>query len=234
MSKDGKTWIAPKVDTFDGRAFYAAKSATDGNKRYLFGWIPTKDNNDYGNWHWGGSLAVHEIYQGEDGCLYERMPKSVYESFTEVLFESKEILIGNLNGTSTQIFADQPSQFLLECDIEADDFASKYGLLISYAEDTDQGYAYSIDNHAGSFNLSEFPNTPWRQANFINVNRKLESKKTYKLQLIFEDNVAVAYLDEKYALSIRLYPENKDNLKFGLLSNDGLVKFKNLVVKIRK
>jgi beta-fructofuranosidase len=35
-------WRAPAVDTFDGRAFYAAKSATDGRRRYLFGWNPTR------------------------------------------------------------------------------------------------------------------------------------------------------------------------------------------------
>jgi beta-fructofuranosidase len=43
-------WTAPPDDAFDGRAYYAARSYSDGNKRYLFGWVPTKeDDNDLAN-----------------------------------------------------------------------------------------------------------------------------------------------------------------------------------------
>jgi beta-fructofuranosidase len=30
-------WVAPKEDTFDGRAYYAAKTVSDGTRRYAFG-----------------------------------------------------------------------------------------------------------------------------------------------------------------------------------------------------
>ena len=32
-------WLAPGDDAFDTRAFYAAKTATDGDRRFLFGWL---------------------------------------------------------------------------------------------------------------------------------------------------------------------------------------------------
>lgn len=35
-------WTAPENDTFDGRAFYAAKTYSDGKKLFAFGWNPTK------------------------------------------------------------------------------------------------------------------------------------------------------------------------------------------------
>ena len=36
-------WITPPVDSFDGRAFYAAKTASDNKgHRFLFGWNPTR------------------------------------------------------------------------------------------------------------------------------------------------------------------------------------------------
>ena len=66
-------WLTPPEDTFDGRAFYAAKTATDGQKRYAFGWNPTRTENifnwnppgyagrDFNTWDWGGTLIVHEI-----------------------------------------------------------------------------------------------------------------------------------------------------------------------------
>lgn len=74
-------WIRPHVDSFDARAFYAAKTGTDGTKRYLYGWNPSKTQNtwhfnprhydgyDYNTWDWGGSLVVHELWQHADGTL---------------------------------------------------------------------------------------------------------------------------------------------------------------------
>ena len=46
-------WIAPDDNQFDNRAYYAAKSASDGSRRFLFGWNPTKEHNvDEGHWQW--------------------------------------------------------------------------------------------------------------------------------------------------------------------------------------
>lgn len=80
-SLDGP-WIRPRVDSFDGRAFYAAKSGSDGAHRYLYGWNPTRTQNtwrfnpdtrhegyDYNTFDWGGSMIVHELWQHEDGTL---------------------------------------------------------------------------------------------------------------------------------------------------------------------
>ncbi|MEZ4583016.1 MAG: family 43 glycosylhydrolase, partial [Caldilineaceae bacterium] len=62
-SLDGP-WRAPADDAFDGRAYYAARSCSDGERRYLFGWVPTKeDDDDRNNWQWGGTLVVHEVTQ---------------------------------------------------------------------------------------------------------------------------------------------------------------------------
>ena len=58
MSKNPRgPWIVPEQDVFDTRAYYAAKSFSDGEKRYLFGWIATRDGDtDDGSFQWGGSL----------------------------------------------------------------------------------------------------------------------------------------------------------------------------------
>lgn len=74
-------WVRPAIDTFDSRAFYAAKTGSDGHDRYLFGWIPTRGENtwgfdpapeygaDYRTWNWGGSMVVHRLVQHADGTL---------------------------------------------------------------------------------------------------------------------------------------------------------------------
>jgi len=87
-------WISPREEAFDGRAYYAAKSVSDGYKRYLFGWNPTKRDDlfgwnppqaagqDYDTWDWGGNLVVHEIFQRPDDTLGTRVPDSVNAAFS--------------------------------------------------------------------------------------------------------------------------------------------------------
>ena len=75
-------WQAPENDAFDGRAYYAAKSASDGQRRFLFGWAATREGEkDTGPWQWGGNLVVHELHQEADGTLSVAVPPSVDQAF---------------------------------------------------------------------------------------------------------------------------------------------------------
>lgn len=63
-------WVAPADDAFDARAFYAAKTASDGRRRFLFGWVPTREGEtDEGKWEWGGNLALHELTPLPNGAI---------------------------------------------------------------------------------------------------------------------------------------------------------------------
>ena len=77
-------WSAPENDAFDSRAYYAAKTWSDGVKRYAFGWIPSRENEtDRGNWQWGGHLLVHELVQNEDGSLGVKPPETIEQALTK-------------------------------------------------------------------------------------------------------------------------------------------------------
>ena len=100
-------WMKPRTDTFDGRAFYAAKTGTDGKDRFIYGWNPTRGENgwgfdpgrdfgkDYQTWNWGGSIVVHKILQHADGTLGVCPVDSVAKAFTE----GEEAQIKGLSGT---------------------------------------------------------------------------------------------------------------------------------------
>ena len=65
----------------DSRAFYAAKTASDGTNRYIWGWTPYRtgatlhDKNinvgagDGNEPNWSGALVCHKIIQHTDGTL---------------------------------------------------------------------------------------------------------------------------------------------------------------------
>ena len=85
-------WQTPEVDTFDTRAFYAAKTGSDGVHRYVYGWNPTREVNEHNfdppgypgkdcnTWDWGGSLVVHELWQDENGDLFVKPIPQVLEA----------------------------------------------------------------------------------------------------------------------------------------------------------
>ena len=100
-------WLADNNDSFDGRSFYAGKTAFDGRRRFIFGWNPTRFNkDDYlrwnldcgfmpckpypddlmigpSGWDWGGNLAVHELVQNPDGSLAVKVPDAVDRAFSK-------------------------------------------------------------------------------------------------------------------------------------------------------
>lgn len=76
-SPDGP-WFGLADDQLDSRAYYAAKTAGDGDRRFLFGWIPTREHSsDTGRWQWGGALAIHELQAADDGTLAVHPPAEV-------------------------------------------------------------------------------------------------------------------------------------------------------------
>ena len=83
-SFDGPWRVPAEDDMFDGREFYAAKSVTDGKKRYMIGWESIREDcRDNGRHLWGGNLLVHELVQREDGSLGVRLPETIEDSLPE-------------------------------------------------------------------------------------------------------------------------------------------------------
>lgn len=88
-------WETPLLDDmFDGREFYAAKTVTDGEKRYLVGWQAIrKDCRDENPFVWGGNVIVHELVQRNDGTLGVKLPdkiRSVFKRQIPLAYQRKD------------------------------------------------------------------------------------------------------------------------------------------------
>ncbi len=152
-------WLIPSDDAFDGRAFYAAKSWSDGNnKRFLFGWNPTKSNHqDDGAWNWGGNLIVHEIIQRIDGTLCVKIPTTVDHAFTENIPLKLSPFIGNCAITNTRVTFDGVDEFSsviagqlpnlcnIKLNIEFDEHTRSCGIYLGGSHDHAQSYRICLD-----------------------------------------------------------------------------------------
>jgi beta-fructofuranosidase len=105
-------WLAPADEFFDGRAFYAAKTATDGQRRFIIGWHCVKENDkDEGKYLWGGNLCVHELVQHTDGTLGVKLLREIAGAFRQETILSPSPEVGPWDVASGRITADAMGRF---------------------------------------------------------------------------------------------------------------------------
>lgn len=212
-------WLAPENDAFDTRAFYAAKTWSDGDRRYAFGWNPTREGeHDNGTWQWGGNLVVHEIVQREDGALLVKAPDSVDAAFakekpvvlTEVLGQWK-LEGGIAYAEAADSFAcayagPLPDPCKLSATIAFGPDTRGCGLVLRADEKLEQGYMLRLEPGRNRIVMDQWPrkgDVPYA----VGMERPalLVPGKPVELSVYIEGEVFVAYVDGEIALSTRLY-----------------------------
>jgi len=223
-------WVIPEQDTFDARACYAIKTASDGLKRFGFGWIPTKSGfSDWGQWDWGGTLVIHEIFADPDsGILKVRKPesysistpaKSVLElaSVSHCIVERvgpKVILkTENMGGA---LLAEINSDFRFACKLDILTPNSGFGLAIHTDKNFEDGYFFKFDIKHNRIAFDLWPrqnqgNYQWQKGGdrpfLVELERYLPLKVGQSLEIVVvkNDSACVLYVNDEIALSTRMY-----------------------------
>lgn len=236
----GDEWITPKIDTFDARCFYAAKTVSDGNKRYAIGWISTKeDETDEKNWQWGGTIAVHEIEQNPDGTLAVKNPESVSQQYGKELplqvcvkngkvQEENGVYHLSKGGYSYVLFNELPMNCRITCQIKTNKDVGDFGFSLRMDKEYNLGYYIKFNT---VFNRLCFTKNfrPGDIPYIINSERYLQiaDGKYHSLEIMIEDTIAIVYIDG-VAMSHRLYEYR--NGKFGIYVNDTEAWFKDIKI----
>lgn len=219
MSKSLKgPWIAPPDDSFDGRCYYAARTITAGGRRYMFGWNPTRDDdNDKGMWIWGGNSVTHEIIQRGDGTLAVVIPEIIEKRFiqSKKVKIKESIFLNRIDGEKQEIFLDNaPDFYKLDFDFKCSLDTYGFGIKIYESSEKDLGYAYHFIPGENRFIFDKTPNYPW----FLCMNRGLERPfgrmdETHHATLIVDDDIALLYVDGS-ALNARMTEKPGREIKF--------------------
>ena len=162
-------WIRPEQDTFDSRAYYAAKTGTDGKHRYIYGWNPTKElpkknfnpanriSQDCCSWDWGGNLVVHRVLQNPDGTLRVVPEEHVDAALkTEHRIEAEpvlgsceispwEIRINGDCGFGGVLLNPVPRQCKLEGELSFSPGTRRFGIALQMDENFDVGYYLTLE-----------------------------------------------------------------------------------------
>jgi len=242
MSKSlSGSWTAPTNDSFDGRAFYAAKTASDGKRRFAFGWDPTRtDETDTGSWNWGGSLVVHEVFQQADGSLTVAAPPEVLSQFTtsEIVTPTPQIGTwdiqnGVLKANVLDAFAwcqlgEMPSPCYIEATMRFSDDTRSFGLVLQADKTLDAGYLVRLEPGRQRVVFERFPR-PGDEPPIIERPLNLNSTQPVKVQVLVEGSVIVIYVDDVVALSTRGYEHQ--NGDFGVFVSEGAATFSAISLK---
>ena len=229
-------WISPADDVFDTRAYYAAKSWSDGKKRYLFGWNPTRaDNNDAKDFQWGGNLVVHELYQKEDGALATREPPSIAAAWGNgrplAFSGSDHKTIDCIDGMKTE-FADEklPLTFRFEADVAFTAGTRAFGLMLRADKTEDTSYGFIFTPSQNRLHFDALPEPHWNNMRTRGLDRIMPMKAGHKMRLsiVADDTMATMYVDDQVAFTTRMYNYHGDGL--ALYVQHGSVTFENIRV----
>jgi len=236
-------WITPARDDFDGHAFYAAKTASDGKNRFIFGWNPTRDDNkDNGNWNWGGNLVVHQIHQEKDGLLAVRIPDSVSKAFDKPVNFNFNDGTGNVRVNKNTIEIDAlgsfgasaagalPDQCKINATVEFDNATRECGLMIHTSDDLEKSYYIRLDPHKNRLVFDMWPRYHSEVSYMAELEREimLRPGTPVKFQLLVDGNIGVVYVNDIIAMNFRVYDLPKGN--WGVFASGGKATFKEVTI----
>ena len=238
-------WRIPANHRLDGRAFYAAKTAGEGEERYLFGWNPTKEEDlfgfwpgklsaqDYRTWDWGGSMVIHRLTQRPDGDLALSMPEKKKDFFEETVqnsffpltdgWESNKNVYRAEGDDRQQMALMQPlpERFYLSAGIRMGS-ARQAGVALRVDESMKEGYYLYLEPDRGRLvyrswlRMSEEGGKTFPYDVELETPVRVSEDGCYRLEILADESVAAAYVNGEAALSFRMYDLRGRNL--GLFS----------------
>lgn len=224
-------WEMPQDDSLDARGLYAVKTASDGNRRYGFGWIPTWHENDDLSWlEWGGTLAVHEIYCLDNGDLAVKLPDTIEKAFgerkehdhteTDTGEKATECRSGELslksNNTERMFMGEAPVQGLLEAEFvwSGENAPAEFGIGLHMEQGPDEGYFFRFESGYCRFVFDRWPrgdvggeqHRMGGDIPFVPAFERPFEPKTGRVsvKLLLEDDIAVIYVNDRTAMSVRM------------------------------
>ena len=224
-------WLCPPNDSFDGRAYYAAKTAADGTNRFLFGWIPTRiENSDKLPWMWGGNLAVHRIIQKEDGTLGVTLPETIRNIFINQTILPPFSLYNKYDCGEKQLFKRANKCFSLSFTVNVHTNSKRFGIFINKDESKDKAFAFTFDLNKRSVEAGAHPAFPAGEYDNYHMSRPLPEGNSFDITLIADDDIYIVYIGEEVALSARCCNINGDGI--GIFSEFSDIDVENIKVSV--
>lgn len=213
-------WMLPEdgEDLFDGRAFYAAKTGTLGDNRYLFGWVPTRSmEKDFMNWDWAGNLVAHQLVTHADGTLGVKVPDQIdqyvsqevelqmQQQLGQVSAEGKQWQLDGTGDVSGIVFDSLPQISKITGTFRFEAGTQFTGFVAGVGEEPEKAYGIQVEPDKQRIRYDAVHGAALTSVDpDVSVSIPFQAGVEYPFTIVIEDDVAVFYVDD-YALTTRIY-----------------------------
>ena len=211
---DNPVWPDNHEGYLDSRGFYAGKTASDGSNRYIWGWCPTRRdnnntavNNDNGEPDWAGTLVAHRLIQHDDGSLTLGEIETVRNWFNdEVSVSTTAASIAAGGSIELPALSDKTH---LSFTVTASSAQTKFG--VSVAKESWSGRYYSLIVNPEANNMAkvnfeqEGPDAmgfiPYIDGYFFSQ----PAGRVYHIDIYIDRSVLVLYINGQVSYTNRIY-----------------------------
>ena len=235
-------WTSPIEDTFDGRAFYAAKTAQVGDKRMAFAWVPTKrGESDFGQYEWGGNFIAHEINQTTDNKLTVKPAERLINMFNKESVNKKinKVEIENYEGEKSYVIDGMKDTCMIEAVIEFSEGVRSFGIGLRQDSALANGYYLRFEPFYNRIVADMWPRrirgvNQWYVDGDKPFMVELERPFDYKslkdnkvhIRVVADGSIICLYVNDITALTMRAYNLNRTN--WGFFVKDGSIRVSDI------
>lgn len=228
---DAGLWPDSHEGFLDSRAFYAGKTAGDGQNRYIWGWCPTrpgKDNTAVGaapdEPEWAGNLVVHRLVQHADGTLTLGEVEAVGRKYsqkqeTKVMAQSEkgvESIDGGykLSGDSYLLFSRLGYHNRISFTVTTFGNTDKFGVSFVRGSDSQKYYSMVVNPENDQVRKVNFEEEGKAGRGFIagidGYNFTRPADNVYHVTICTDNSIAVMYINDVCCYTNRIYGIQKN------------------------
>ena len=235
-------WTSPIEDTFDGRAFYAAKTAQVGDKRMAFAWVPTKrGESDFGQYEWGGNFIAHEINQTTDNKLTVKPAEGLINMFNKEFVNEKlnKVEIENYEGEKSYVIDGMKDTCMIEAVIEFSEGVRSFGIGLRQDSALANGYYLRFEPFYNRIVADMWPRrirgvNQWYvdgdKPFMVEIERPFDYKSLkdnkVHIRVVADGSIICLYVNDITALTMRAYNLNRTN--WGFFVKDGSIRVSDI------
>lgn len=228
---DAGLWPDLHEGFLDSRAFYAGKTASDGQNRYIWGWCPTRsgrDNTAVGaspnEPEWAGNLVAHRLIQHTDGTLtlgeVEAISNKYDQSANVQLMQQSDQGVTvtdngyRLSGNAYVLFNRLGNHNKITFTVTTDNNWDRFGLSLVRGSDSNQYYSMIVNPENETTRKVNFEQEGPSGRGFIagidGYNFARPTDNVYHVTLYTDNSVAVMYINDVCSYTNRIYGIQKN------------------------